>query len=345
MAARFARLFPAPVECRDERRPLPPAELPQRPAAPGRGRAAGPPTGPRRRRLGQDPRAGAPDRLADPGRARLALQHPVGDLHQQGGGGDAPPHRAVARDQSGGHVGRHLPRPRPSPAARALARGRAERELPDPRQRRPATPGQAGDPRTRPRRAALAGAPGPVVHQRAEGRGPAAATHPARRRPVPRHHAEDLRSLRGGLRPRRGDRLLRAAAARPGPLARPSRRARALPAALPPYPGGRVPGHQRRAVRLATDSRQGRRQPDGGRRRRPVDLRLAWRTDREHPAVQRRLRRRRGDPPGAELPFHRVDPQGRQRPDRQQPGTPGQGVVDRRRGRRVAEPVRRVQRA
>ena len=37
--------------------------------------------------------------------------------------------------------------------------------------------------------------------------------HPARRRPVPRHHAEDLRSLRGGLRPRRGDRLLRAAAA------------------------------------------------------------------------------------------------------------------------------------
>ncbi|MGA4816773.1 UvrD-helicase domain-containing protein [Pseudomonas aeruginosa] len=37
--------------------------------------------------------------------------------------------------------------------------------------------------RTRPRRAALAGAPGPVVHQRAEGRGPAAATHPARRRP------------------------------------------------------------------------------------------------------------------------------------------------------------------
>ncbi|MDF5982739.1 3'-5' exonuclease [Pseudomonas aeruginosa] len=97
---------------------------------------------------------------------------------------------------------------------RALARGRAERELPDPRQRRPATPGQAGDPRTRPRRAALAGAPGPVVHQRAEGRGPAAATHPARRRPVPRHHAEDLRSLRGGLRPRRGDRLLRAAAAR-----------------------------------------------------------------------------------------------------------------------------------
>jgi superfamily I DNA/RNA helicase len=41
---------------------------------------------------------------------------------------------------------------------------------------------------------------------------------------------------------------------------------------------------------------QGRRQPDGGRRRRSVDLRLARREDREHLPVLRRL-------PGRTKPF------------------------------------------
>ena len=41
--------------------------------------------------------------------------------------------------------------------------------------------------------------------------------------------------------------------------------ARALPAALPPHPGRRVPGHQRPAVRLAEDVRAGRGDA-GGRR-------------------------------------------------------------------------------
>ena len=61
MAARFARLFPAPVECRDERRPpLLLNSSTTRSARPWPRRW--PLTGPRRRRLGQDPRAGAPDR-------------------------------------------------------------------------------------------------------------------------------------------------------------------------------------------------------------------------------------------------------------------------------------------
>src|SRR5690606_38155649 len=136
-------------------------------------------------------------------------------------------------------------------AARALAGSEAGAELPDPRFRRSAAFGQAGDPRAGPGRAALAGAPGAVVDQRAEGRRPAPAEHPGRWRPVPRHAAEDLRSLRAGLRPRRGDRLLRAAAARTGPVAQPSWPAGTLPTALPSRAGGRIPGHQRRAVRLA----------------------------------------------------------------------------------------------
>ncbi|MCY1521261.1 hypothetical protein D9M68_560670 [compost metagenome] len=242
-------------------------------------------------------------------------------------------------------MGRHLPRPGAPPAARPLAGSGPCRELPDPRRRRPAAPDQAGDPRARPRRAALAGAPGPVVHQRAKGRGHPPAAHPGRRRPVPRHHAEDLRSLRGRLRAHRGDRLLRTAAARPRPLARPPQPAGALPAALPPCAGGRIPGHQRRAVRLAAPARQGRPEPDGGGRRRPVHLWLARRADREHPAVLQRFPRHRGDPPGAELPLHREHPQGRQRPDRQQSGAPGQGTLDRGRGRRTHRPLRRLQRA
>jgi DNA helicase-2/ATP-dependent DNA helicase PcrA len=38
----------------------------------------------------------------------------------------------------------------------------------------------------------VAGAPGPVVHQRPEGRGLAPAPHPGQRRPVPGHHARHL---------------------------------------------------------------------------------------------------------------------------------------------------------
>nr|GFD61329.1 hypothetical protein [Tanacetum cinerariifolium] len=75
--------------------------------------------------------------------------------------------------QPGRHVGGHLPRPGAPLAAGALAGGRAQAEFPDPGQRRPAAPGQAGDARAGSRRAALARTPGPVVHQRAEGRGPA----------------------------------------------------------------------------------------------------------------------------------------------------------------------------
>jgi superfamily I DNA/RNA helicase len=49
------------------------------------------------------------------------------------------------------------------------------------------------------------------------------------------------------------------------------------------------------------------------RRRRPVDLRLARRGGRQHPALRARLSGRRRDPAGAQLPLHRPHPRRRLR--------------------------------
>ena len=54
------------------------------------------------------------------------------------------------------------------------------------------------------------------------------------------------------------------------------------------------------------------------RRRRPVDLRLARRRGRQHPALRARLSRREGDPAGAQLPLDRPHPRRRLAPDRPQ---------------------------
>ena len=52
------------------------------------------------------------------------------------------------------------------------------------------------------------------------------------------------------------------------------------------------------------------------RRRRPVDLRLARRRGRQHPALRARFSRRQGDPAGAQLPLHRPYPRRRLASDR-----------------------------
>ena len=54
------------------------------------------------------------------------------------------------------------------------------------------------------------------------------------------------------------------------------------------------------------------------RRRRPVDLRLARRRGRQHPALRARLPRRQGHPPGAQLPLDRPYPRRRLASDRPQ---------------------------
>ena len=52
------------------------------------------------------------------------------------------------------------------------------------------------------------------------------------------------------------------------------------------------------------------------RRRRPVDLWLARRRGRQHPALRARFSRRQGDPAGAQLPLHRPHPRRRLASDR-----------------------------
>ena len=68
---------------------VPDPQSAERRAARGRHRPARPGAGAGRRRQRQDARADAPHRLGDPGRGRLAAQHPRRHLHEQGGRRDA----------------------------------------------------------------------------------------------------------------------------------------------------------------------------------------------------------------------------------------------------------------
>ena len=128
------------------------------------------------------------------------------------------------------------------------------------------------------------------------------------------------------------------------PLPGVPRRTGELPPPVPPRPRRRVPGHQPRPVRPGPPAlcrrprgprprgRAGRAQrADGGRRRRPVDLRLPRRQHPQHPRLRAGLPRRRDDPAGAELPLHPDHPQRRQRGHRPQPGPQAQAAVVRRR--------------
>ena len=113
-----------------------------------------------------------------------------------------------------------------------------------------------------------------------------------------------------------------------------------MAAALPLHPRRRVPGHQRRAVSLAAAAGAGAPQPVLRRRRRPVDLQLARRRGRQHPALREGFPRRPGDPAGAELPLDTAHPRRRRGADRAQRGAARQDAVDRRgrrrKGRRCA---------
>ena len=79
--------------------------------------------------------------------------------------------------------------------------------------------------------------------------------------------------------------------------------------------GRRVSGHQRRPVPPAAAACAAAPQPLRGRRRRPVDLRLARRRSRQHPRLRKGLSRRQGHQAGAELPLHGQYPGRRQRRD------------------------------
>ncbi len=70
------------------------------------------------------------------------------------------------------------------------------------------------------------------------------------------------------------------------------------------------------------------------RRRRSVDLWLARRRGRQHPALRARLSRRHRDPAGTKLPLHRPHPRRRRAPDRPQRRPARQDAAHRRRAGR-----------
>ncbi len=282
--------------------------------------------------------------MADRGAAVFAVERAGGDLHQQGRRRDAWARgRADAARRARAHRG-HLPRHRASAPAPALARGGLERDLPDPRCRRPGAPGQAHHHRAGRRRRPLPAAPGDVVHQRGQGRGQAARRHRSRLQPLHAHAGRHLSRLRGRLQARRAGRLRRAAAARARTVPARRQAARALPRALPAPPDRRVPGHQHHPVRLDPRARGRDRESVRGRRRRPGDLRLARGQGRERAAVPARFPRRAHAAARAELPLHRPHPRRSQRDHRQQSLAPGQVAVDRGRARRADRGLRGLQR-
>ncbi len=237
------------------------------------------------------------------------------------------------------HVDRHLPRPVQPHAARASPRGRAAARVPDPRLAGPARRSEAPAALDERGRGPLPAARGAVLHHGQEGGGPARARRAgARRHDAPLRGA--LRRLRRAVPARGRGGLRRAAAAQPRAALEERAAARALPRAVPPHPGGRIPGHQPAAVPLAEAAGRARREPVRGGRRRPVDLRLPRRQRRQHGRLRARLPGGQGDSPGAELPLAGQHPGCRQRANRAQHQAPGQEPVDGERRGRAAARVR-----
>ena len=320
---------------------------PQSRAARSRGGARRPRAGAGRRRDRQDAGSHHPHRPYPVLGPRARLANPGRHLHQQGRARDEGAHRPAGRRRGGRHaVARHLPRHRrqdPAPARRA---GGPQVRLHHPRCGRPGAPRQAGDRKRGPRQ-------GPLAR--------AAAGRPHRRLEEPGAHARQG-AARGGLRLCRGQgrgalcrlseapegaqrgRLRRPAAGGAAAVPREPGRARGLPEPVPLHAGRRVPGHQRRPVPVAAAA--GRRLDQAQhllrRRRRPVDLRLARRRGRQHPALRGGLPGRHRDPAGAQLPLDRAHPGGRLGAHRPQQGPPRQDALHRRRHGRARVGGRRV---
>ena len=198
-------------------------------------------------------------------------------------------------------------------------------------ERRPEALSAAGDPLADLRRQEPAG------RRRRLRRGAGQRLRGGRRRGLRALREADAGGQRDGLRRPAGPHGQRAGAVRGG--------ARALAPHLPPRARRRVPGHQPRPVPAAAAARLRARQPDGRRRRGPVDLRLPPRRHPQHPRLRARLPRGRGGQAGAELPLDPDDPLRRQRGGRAQPRAPAEAALDRDRGRRAGAALRARRRA
>ena len=243
-------------------------------------------------------------------------------------------------------VGDDLPRRlRADPARRGAAAG-LHAPVHDLRPGRLAAPGQALPRRPRRRPQALHAGRRPVADLRRQE--PAARRRglpPAGRRLLRADGRRRLRALRARAAPHRtpwtsttcwcGRSTSSSCSPRSGPLRR----------RLPPRARRRVPGHQPRPVPAAAADRRRAPQPDGGRRRRAVDLRLPRRRHHQHPRLRGRLPRRADRQARAELPLDADDPRRRQRRHRPQPRPEAQDAVDRRGGGRPDQGPRARRRA
>ena len=246
----------------------------------------------RRRRIGQDAHADASRRAPDRHARRRAVAHPRRHLHQQGGGRDARAARAPARRA------RRCPGCRPStpPACASCAA----------RSRRSASPRTSSSTTTATRERLLKEcldvlripeqtldpAPGRRADRRRQEQGPDAAGLRTRRRAARRSGA-GLRALPGAAAARQRARLRRSAAhdacdcstSAPDVLDR--YRERFQHVLVDEYQDTNTV--QYRLTNLLAVAPP---QPVRGRRRRPVDLPLARRRDRQHPRLRARLSRR-----------------------------------------------------
>ena len=117
----------------------------------------------------------------------------------------------------------------------------------------------------------------------------------------------------------------------PGSRARPG----VLPEPLAVRPGGRVPGHQPRAVPDRQLPQPPAREPVRGGRRRPVHLPVARGGPQQHPGLRAGPSGLPGHQAGAELPLHAEHPGRRGWGRREQPGPEGEDALDRKPGRRA----------
>ena len=236
------------------RRVVPAVGQSQSRAAGGRHAAQRACADPGRRGIGQDPRPHHPDRLAAVHRPGLAGRRDGRHFHQQGGARNDDAAAGHAAGQRARHVDRHFPRPVQPLPARPLQAGQPAAQFPDPGPAGPAVGHQAADEAAQRGRRALPGQADAVVHRRLQGRG-AASQHGGGALGRGPQEGRDLPAVRGAVPARGRGRLRRADAAQLRAAARQRPDPRPLPAALPPHPDRRVPGHQQAAVRLDQDVR------------------------------------------------------------------------------------------
>ena len=91
-------------------------------------------------------------------------------------------------------------------------------------------------------------------------------------------------------------------------LVRESAAARRRSPAVPLHPGRRVPGHEPRPGRAGGAARRAASERHGRRRRRPGDLCVPWRRDRQHPRLRGALSGRTDRGAAAELSLARTGP-------------------------------------